>query len=659
VFVLPEARDVNSTWKRNGLVYVLILIAVGALFYSARQSSAPAAEKDLTEVATLIDQSKVDKITVMGDQLEIQLLNDKPGKTYVSHKETGVALTSALLKLGVPADKLAQVDIKVGTPSDLGSWLMILGTLLPVVLMAGLFFLILRQAQGSNNQAMSFGKSRARMFTGDKPTVTFADVAGADESKQELQEVVEFLKEPQKFAALGARIPKGVLLVGPPGTGKTLMAKAISGEAGVPFFSVSGSEFVEMFVGVGASRVRDLFEQAKRNSPCIIFIDEIDAVGRQRGAGLGGSHDEREQTLNQILVEMDGFDTDTNVILIAATNRPDILDPALLRPGRFDRQVVMDRPDRRGREAILKVHVRGKPLEPNISLETIARGTPGFVGADIENLVNEAAILAARRNKHSIGLAEFQEAVERVIAGPERKSRIIGDKEKEIIAYHEVGHAMVRRMLEKCDPVHKISIISRGMALGYTMALPEDDRVLISKGKFEHDLSAMLGGRVAEELIFGDVTNGAVDDLDKVTKLARAMVTQYGMSEKMGPMVFGQRQEMIFLGRTIGEQRNYSELVAREIDKEVRRIVAEAHDRANDILTRYGDLHRTIARKLIQMETLDAEEFEDFFANVPGVPARVAQPSVPPAPKLPTRSGSPNSGNERPGQAPNPQPAPA
>ena len=649
----------NSTWKRNGVVYVLILIAVGALFYSARQSSAPAAEKDLTDVATLIDQGKVDKITVMGDQLEIQLANDKPGKTYVSHKETGVALTSALLKLGVPADKLAQVDIKVATPSDIGSWLTILGTLLPVVLMAGLFFLILRQAQGSNNQAMSFGKSRARMFTGDKPTVTFADVAGAEESKQELQEVVEFLKEPQKFASLGARIPKGVLLVGPPGTGKTLMAKAISGEAGVPFFSVSGSEFVEMFVGVGASRVRDLFEQAKRNSPCIIFIDEIDAVGRQRGAGLGGSHDEREQTLNQILVEMDGFDTDTNVILIAATNRPDILDPALLRPGRFDRQVVMDRPDKKGREEILKVHVRGKPLEPNISLETIARGTPGFVGADIENLVNEAAILAARRNKRSIGMAEFQEAVERVIAGPERKSRIIGDKEKEIIAFHEVGHAMVRRMLEKCDPVHKISIISRGMALGYTMSLPEDDRVLISKGKFEHDLSATLGGRVAEELVFGDVTNGAVDDLDKVTKLARAMVTQYGMSEKMGPMVFGQRQEMIFLGRTIGEQRNYSELVAREIDKEVRRIVAEAHDRAHDILIRYGDLQRTIARKLIQVETLDAEEFEAFFANVPGVPPRVAEPSAPPVPKVPTRSGSPNSGNERPGQAPNPRPAPA
>jgi cell division protease FtsH len=498
------------------------------------------------------------------------------------------------------------------------------------------------------------------MFTGDKPTVTFSDVAGAEEAKQELAEIVEFLKEPQKFASLGARIPKGVLLVGPPGTGKTLMAKAISGEAGVPFFSVSGSEFVEMFVGVGASRVRDLFEQAKRNSPCIIFIDEIDAVGRQRGAGLGGSHDEREQTLNQILVEMDGFDTDTNVILIAATNRPDILDPALLRPGRFDRQVVMDRPDRRGREEILKVHVRGKPMDSSVDLETVARGTPGFVGADLENVVNEAAILAARRNKRSIGMAEFQEAVERVIAGPERRSRIISDREKEIIAYHETGHALVRRLLERCDPVHKISIISRGMALGYTMSLPEDDRVLVSKAKFEHDMSAMLGGRVAEELIYGDVTNSAVDDLNKVTKMARAMVTQYGMSAKMGPMVFGQRQEMIFLGRQIGEQRNYSELVAREIDKEVRRIVAEAHDRAEQILTKYKELHQAIAHRLIQIETIDADEFESFFSGIPDIPACETGQTPPATPRVPSRHPEAQTpGGERPNQSPNPRPSPA
>jgi cell division protease FtsH len=401
--------------------------------------------------------------------------------------------------------------------------------------------------------------------------------------------------------------------------------------------------------------VRDLFEQAKRNSPCIIFIDEIDAVGRQRGAGLGGSHDEREQTLNQILVEMDGFDTDTNVILIAATNRPDILDPALLRPGRFDRQVVMDRPDMKGREQILKVHVRGKPLDPAVNLETVARGTPGFVGADLENLVNEAAILAARRNKRSITMSELSEAVERVIGGPERRSRIISTKEKEIIAYHEAGHALVRRMLPKCDPVHKISIVSRGMALGYTMSLPENDRVLVSRTKFEHDLSAMLGGRVAEQLNFKDVTNGAGDDLDKVTKLARAMVMQYGMSPSMGPMVFGQRHEMIFLGREIGEQRNYSEQVAREIDKEVNRIVTEAYDRATDILTRHKDLLDAISRKLIEVETLDAEEFETFFAGVPGAPPRKQASADNQGTASPNRT--PESG--RPSGAPSPAPSPA
>jgi cell division protease FtsH len=560
----------------------------------------------------------------------------------------------------VTAQALGKVELKVAPPGESSILITVLGTLLPMLLIGGLFLIILRQAQGSNNQAIAFGKSKARVFTGDKPTVTFQDVAGAEEAKQELQEVVEFLKEPQKFAALGARIPKGVLLVGPPGTGKTLMAKAISGEAGVPFFSISGSEFVEMFVGVGASRVRDLFEQAKRNSPCLIFIDEIDAVGRQRGAGLGGSHDEREQTLNQILVEMDGFDTDTNVILIAATNRPDILDPALLRPGRFDRQVVMDRPDVKGREAILKVHVKGKPMEPNVNLETVARGTPGFVGADIENLVNEAAILAARRNKKAIGMPEFNEAVERVIAGPERRSRLISDREKEIIAYHEAGHAVVGRMLPMCDPLHKISVISRGMALGYTMSLPENDRVLVSKVKFEQDLSAMLAGRVAEKLVFNDVTNGAVDDLGKVTKLARAMVTQYGMSQRMGPMVFGQRQELIFLGRQIGEQRNYSEVVAREIDKEVNRIVTEAYDRATEILTRHSKLHHTIAKRLIQVETMEADEFEAFFRDVPEAPQRHEAPAPVPSSQPPPRpQPTLQPGAERPASAPLPRPTPA
>jgi len=642
---------VNSTWRKNGLVYILLLVAVAALFYNASQSTERPPEKQLTEIAALIQNGKIASITVVGDQLQVKLTNDS--QTYFSHKEPGVNLTSSLVDLGVSPEVLAAIKLEVAQPTNMGNWLTILGTLLPVILIGGLFLMILRQAQGVNNQVIFFGKSKARVFTGDKPTVTFEDVAGAEESKQELQEVVEFLKEPQKFASLGARIPKGVLLVGPPGTGKTLMAKAISGEAGVPFFSISGSEFVEMFVGVGASRVRDLFEQAKRNSPCIIFIDEIDAVGRQRGAGLGGSHDEREQTLNQILVEMDGFDTDTNVILIAATNRPDILDPALLRPGRFDRQVIMDRPDKRGREAILKVHVHGKPLEPSVDLTTIAKGTPGFVGADIENLVNEAAILAARRNKSSIGMPEFQEAVERVIAGPERCSRLISEKEKVIIAYHEAGHALVRRMLPKCDPVHKISIISRGMALGYTMALPENDRVLISKAKFNDDLSAMLAGRVAEQTIFDDITNGAVDDLDKVTKLARAMVTQYGMSEKMGPMVFGQRHEMIFLGREIGEQRNYGEQVAREIDEEVDQIVTAAYAKAEEILTRYSDLHHAIARKLIEVETLDADEFEKFFAGVPGAPQRRVEPA-------PRRNGGiPAPGSNRPTRSPSPRPAPA
>jgi cell division protease FtsH len=645
---------VNANWRKNGLVYVLIVVAVAVLFYSASQSTERPDEKGLTEVAALIRSGDVSRIVVAGDQLTVELDNKT---SFISQKEEDVNLTTSLTRLGVTPEQLSQVELKISPPSDMSGWLTVLGTVLPLLLIGGLFVMILRQAQGSNSQAMSFGKSKARVFTGDKPTVTFADVAGADESKQELQEVVEFLKEPQKFASLGARIPKGVLLVGPPGTGKTLMAKAISGEAGVPFFSISGSEFVEMFVGVGASRVRDLFEQAKRNSPCIIFIDEIDAVGRQRGAGLGGSHDEREQTLNQILVEMDGFDTDTNVILIAATNRPDILDPALLRPGRFDRQVVMDRPDMKGREQILKVHSRGKPLEQTVDLETVARGTPGFVGADLENLVNEGAILAARRNKRAIGMPELQEAIERVIGGPERRSRIISSKEKEIIAFHEAGHALVRRMLAKCDPVHKISIISRGMALGYTMALPESDRVLVSKTKFEQDLSAMLGGRVAEQLIFSDVTNGAVDDLDKVTKLARAMVTQYGMSPQMGPMVFGQRHEMIFLGRDIGEQRNYSELVAREIDKEVNRIVTEAYDQAKVILTRYQDLLRAISKRLIEVETLDAAEFEAFFVGLPGIPPRKLGPADTPESTSPSRGNAPAA--DRPSAAPSPSPAPA
>ena len=451
------------------------------------------------------------------------------------------------------------------------------------------------------------------MFSGEHPTVTFQDVAGIEESKQELAEVVEFLKEPQKFIQLGARIPKGVLLVGPPGTGKTLLAKAVSGEAGVPFFSISGSEFVEMFVGVGASRVRDLFDQAKRHSPCIIFVDEIDAVGRQRGAGLGGSHDEREQTLNQMLVEMDGFDTDTNVIIIAATNRPDILDPALLRPGRFDRRVTLDRPDVKGREAILKVHAKGKPLEPNVDLASLARGTPGFVGADLENMINESAILAARRNKKSIGQPELEEAIERVVMGPERKSRLISDEEKRIIAYHEAGHAVVANAIPEADPVQKITIVGRGQSGGATWYRPDDDRLLFSRKKMIATLAGALGGRVAEELVFDDITSGASNDIEQVTHMARAMVTRLGMSDAMGPMVYGQKEELIFLGREISEQRDYSEAIAQKIDQEVRNLVDEAYKLSKNLLTSYRAQLDAVAKKLLEAETITREEFEAIF----------------------------------------------
>jgi len=464
------------------------------------------------------------------------------------------------------------------------------------------------------------------MFTGDRPTVTFDDVAGNEEAKQELQEVVEFLKEPEKFVGLGARIPKGVLLVGPPGTGKTLMAKAVSGEAAVPFFSISGSEFVEMFVGVGASRVRDLFDQAKKNSPCIIFIDEIDAVGRHRGAGMGGSHDEREQTLNQILVEMDGFDTDTNVILIAATNRPDILDPALLRPGRFDRRVTMDTPDVKGRRAILDVHVQGKPLASDVDLDVIARQTPGFAGADIENLVNEAAILAARRNRRSVSMSEFQEAIERVIAGPERRSRLITPHEKEIVAYHEAGHAIAMHYQPNHDPVHKVTIVPRGMAGGYTLSLPDEETHLVTREKFKEQLVALLGGRVAEEIRFGDITTGASNDLERVSKMTRAMVTQWGMSDKLGPIRYGESEELVFLGREISERRNYSDRVAQQIDDEVRALVEEAHRYCHEILSANWDKLELVSQYLLEVETINADEFRAILRGENPFPDRDGKP---------------------------------
>ena len=599
---------------RNIFVYLMILAAAVFLVFNFSSQSKKVEEMPISEVAAAARAGKIEQITVSGDYSMLTVKFKDRREPVLSRKGEDADVVQVLRNLGVSEEEITAITIEYERPSGWASWITLLGGILPAILFAVLFYFLLRQAQGTNSQALSFGKSRARMFTGDKPTVTFEDVAGVEEAKEELAEVVEFLKEPEKFISLGARIPKGVLLVGAPGTGKTLMAKAVSGEAGVPFFSISGSEFVEMFVGVGASRVRDLFDQAKRHSPCIVFVDEIDAVGRHRGAGLGGSHDEREQTLNQILVEMDGFDTDTNIIILAATNRPDILDPALLRPGRFDRRVVLDIPDINGRKGILEVHVRGKPLANDVELESLAKQTPGFVGADIESMVNEAAILAARANKKVIGMEEFQEAIERVIAGPERKSRIISDEEKQIIAYHEAGHAVVMSKLPHCDPVHKVSIVSRGMALGYTMPLPEEDRYLRHRAKFKDELAGLLGGRAAEELMFDDVTTGAASDLEQATKLARKMVCEYGMSEDLGPMTFGQKQELVFLGREIAEQRDYSEAVAQEIDREVRRFIDEAYNRAKEILTTYRDKLTALAQRLIDEESLEEAELGAMLA---------------------------------------------
>jgi cell division protease FtsH len=606
---------VNPPRNRYSIIYLLLFVAIIAMVvYNFQQQATIQEALTISEVAADIRAGNITRIIEDDNRLRVVYTN---GTERTSHKEASATLVEQLISLGVSSEQLHpdNVKVEIRPPS---AWLGIataLGYILPFLILAGVFWFVFRQAQGSNNAAMSFGKSRARMFTGDQPTVTFEDVAGVEEAKEELREVVEFLREPEKFISLGARIPKGVLLVGPPGTGKTLMAKAVSGEAGVPFFSISGSEFVEMFVGVGASRVRDLFDQAKRHSPCIVFVDEIDAVGRQRGAGLGGSHDEREQTLNQMLVEMDGFDTDTSVIIVAATNRPDILDPALLRPGRFDRRVVLDRPDMRGREAILKVHVKGKPLSPDVNLATLAKSTPGFVGADLENLVNEAAILAARRNKKIIGHSELEEAIERVIAGPERRSRLISEEEKRVVAYHEAGHAVVAHVLPNTDPVHKITIVARGMAGGYTMALPQEDRTLMSRAKFLDDLAFTLGGRAAEEIVFTDITSGASNDLERVTKMARSMVTRLGMSAQLGPMVYGQKEELIFLGREISEQRDYSEAVAELIDKEVRTIVSESYERAKTILIEYRDKLDAVAERLLEVETISRDEFERIFPS--------------------------------------------
>ncbi len=594
----------SSRWLRNGFIYLLILVAVVAIVFSFFGRSEGTKSKDLSQVISDVKAGSVEKIEVTGNSLTVL----ENGEKFKSRKEDSSSIYEVLKDGGVSQEQLNDVEIQVNEPSKFGNWLGILISFLPLLFFGAIIIFFMRQAQGSNAQAMNFGKSRARAFAGNRPTVTFADVAGVDEAKEELQEVVEFLKYPEKFASLGARIPRGVLLLGPPGTGKTLLSRAVAGEAGVPFFSISGSEFVEMFVGVGASRVRDLFEQAKRNAPCIVFVDEIDAVGRQRGAGLGGSHDEREQTLNQILVEMDGFDTNTNVIVIAATNRPDILDPALLRPGRFDRQVVLDRPDIRGRQAILDVHIRGKPLEEGIDLKVLAKQTPGFSGADLANLVNEAAILAARRNKKKITLDEFNEAIDRVIAGPERKSRVISDKEKQVIAFHEAGHALVGWFLPNADKPYKISIVARGMAGGFTRYLPDEDRHLMTRSQFQDTLAAMLGGHVAEEMVLGEMTTGPENDIGRATRIARRMVTQWGMSERLGPRSFGRKEELVFLGREISEQRDYSEKVAEEIDEEVRHIIDRAYQTAKQVLSEHKDKLDEVVQRVLEEETIEGDD---------------------------------------------------
>jgi cell division protease FtsH len=643
---------VNTARPKNNLVYLLIVVAIGAIIFTALRSNTPqSADVPLSEVAALINAGKAKEVVVSGDDVTV----DTGNEVVTSRKDPSTDLGAQLKDLGVDMVKLQAVKYIVDRPPEWGTLLSTVSFILPALIVGGLIYFMFRQAQGTNNQAMSFGKSRARMFTGEHPTVTFEDVAGAEEAKHDLQEVVEFLKEPEKFVSLGARIPKGVLLVGSPGTGKTLLAKAVSGEAGVPFFSISGSEFVEMFVGVGASRVRDLFDQAKRHSPCIIFVDEIDAVGRHRGAGLGGSHDEREQTLNQILVEMDGFDTDTNVIVVAATNRPDILDPALLRPGRFDRRVVLDRPDMKGREEIFKVHIKGKPLSEDVNLGVLAKSTPGFVGADIENMVNEAAIVAARRNKKIIAMTDFEEAMERVMLGPERKSRVIQPKEKKITAYHEAGHAVVMRALPNSDPLRKVTIIPRGFAAGLTWSLPEDDNSHMTRSKLKDMLAGILGGRAAEETVFSDITTGASNDLEKVTEIARSMVQRWGMSEKLGPLVYGKKEELVFLGKDLGEQRDYSEAVAQIIDGEVQRIVTEAHETALRLLSENRERLDRVAQVLIEIETLDQEDFEKVWngEELPKLDTPSGAPPATPRPSKPAEVPTPASNK------PNPAPLPA
>ncbi|MCL2281602.1 MAG: ATP-dependent zinc metalloprotease FtsH [Dehalococcoidia bacterium] len=592
--------------KRNVIIYAIIIVLAIVFFTVVVRERSPKPESILlSQMVEMVQANEIETIDLNGNTINI---TGTDGKSYVTTKANNDSIYDI-----IPNINDTDIKWKVNPPSGI-DWGSILGMVIPF-LFFGIFILFMfNQARGANNQAMSFGRSRARLFSPDKPTVTFEDIAGVDEAKQDLREIVDFLKSREKFKALGARIPKGVLLIGPPGTGKTLMARAVSGEAGVPFFSISGSEFVEMFVGIGASRVRDLFDQAKRNAPCIIFIDEIDAVGRQRGAGLGGGHDEREQTLNQILVEMDGFDTNVSVIVMAATNRPDILDPALLRPGRFDRRVVLDRPDVIGRTAILKVHTNGKPISPDVNLEIIAKLTAGFSGADLSNLVNEAAILAARHDKQIIEMTELEDSIDRVLMGPERKSRRMTPKEKELTAYHEAGHALVGHMLKNLEPIRKVTIIPRGLAGGYTKPLVED-KLYHTRSYIEDTLAMYMGGRVAEELAFNEMSTGASQDIKEATDLARRMVTNYGMSDLLGPRTFGQKEEMVFLGREITEQRDYGDKVADQIDAEVNRIISQAHDKAEKLLAENRAKLNQLAKELLDKETLEGSELDAIFGT--------------------------------------------
>ena len=613
---------------RNSFIYLLIIVAVVAIFFTMIGGLGSTDERDFTEVLTLAKEDRIQTIEIQGEKLTVYTRNDVK---FTSRIGDTTDLIEVLQREGVETG-ITGVNVRYKGGGGMGSVFGILINFLPLIFFGALILFMMRQAQGSNNQTLGFGRSRARLFTVNGPTVTFGDVAGVEEAKMELQEVVEFLKFPERFLALGARIPKGVLLVGQPGTGKTLLARAVAGEAGVPFFTISGSEFVEMFVGVGAARVRDLFEQAKRNAPCIVFVDEIDAVGRHRGAGLGGGHDEREQTLNQILVEMDGFDTNTNIIIIAATNRPDILDPALLRPGRFDRRVVLDLPDVNGRVAILKVHSAGKPLAPDVRMDIVAKQTPGFTGADLANLVNESALLAARGGKKLIGLAEFEESIDRVIAGPERKGRVISAREKEMTAYHEAGHALVAWKLPHADSVHKISIVARGAMGGYTRLLPEEDRYLLTKNQFDDMLATALGGRVAEQLIFTEITTGASNDLETATRIALRMVKQYGMSEHLGPRTFGRREELIFLGKEIHEERDYSDKIAEEIDQEVKSLIHQGFSRAQDILVTNKEKLTEVAQYLIQNESVEGEALRRLFDGPTAEGAPLPEPEPDPQP---------------------------